>query len=101
MSQTGPRPSSGARYALEHCPEETGAVVYRGFVHLPDADVPVEVRFGEGGAAQARVEAAAIPAGGPAPAELERAAAALVKTAVKASASADRPPPRKVVRWRG
>ena len=116
MSQTSLRPRCGARYALEFFDEgssaqgaeapagesgKAGALVYRGFVHLPDADVPVEVRIAEGGAAQASVEAGAIPAGGPSPADLERMAAALVKTVVKSAAVADRPPPRRVVRWRG
>lgn len=107
------RPTAGARYVLERDPAggEVGEVVYRGFVHLPDADVPIEVRVRargeEGGSVAplapgvARVDAEAIPAGGPRPAELERMAAALVKAAVRSAGSADRDPPRKIVRWRG
>jgi hypothetical protein len=114
-AQTALRPSSGARYVLERVATESegGEMVYTGCVHLPDADVPVEVRLalpgagagaqgeGAGPGARARVDAGAVPQGGPSPAEIERMAAALVKVAVRSAAAGDRPPPRKIVRWRG
>ena len=124
-TQTVLRPSVGARYVLERAGEggeggegeeerEGGRaeIVYRGFVHLPDADVPVEVWVGARGEEEegrgapltpggARVEAGAVPAGGPSAAELGRMAAALVKAAVRSATSGNRPPPRKIVRWRG
>jgi hypothetical protein len=104
MSQTGPRPGAGARYALEQVDAvDPDILVYRGFVHFPGADVPIEVRLARSaqGVARVSLDAAAIPDGGPSAAHIERAAAALVKAAVKAAASAERPPPRKLARWRG
>lgn len=99
MTPSTRRPSAGARYVLERVGEAKGSVVYRGFVHLPDADVPIEVVCGEGVSAQ--VEADAVPAGGPEAAALARVAAALVRTAVRAAAASARTPPRRITRWRG
>ena len=39
------RPTAGARLALAKVEEAPDAVVYRGFVHLPDTDVPAEARL--------------------------------------------------------
>ncbi len=89
------RPSAGARYALEKAEETGETVIYRGFVHLPDADVPAEVRVERAGGASR----AALGPGGTA--EMEKAAAALVRAATKASVAAGSPLPRKIVRWRG
>ena len=109
MSQTESRPAAGVRYALSRVDGEGGGegqALYRGFAHLPGADVPIEVRVqapaGEGGAgaAEARVDEAALPEGAPEAAELAREAAALLKAAVRPALSAGRAPPRKVVRWR-
>lgn len=89
------RPSAGARYALEKAEETGQAVVYRGFVHLPDADVPAEVSVElPGGAARATLG----PGG---TAEMEKAAAALVRAATKACVAGGGALPRKIVRWRG
>lgn len=99
MSQTDARPSAGVRYALARA-EAGESVVYRGFAHMTGADAPLEVRIAASGAAEARVEAAALPEGAPAAAELEREAAALVKAAVKSASAAGRPPPRRITRWR-
>jgi hypothetical protein len=89
------RPSAGVRYALEKAEETSEAVRYRGFVHLPDADLPLEVRVDlPGGATHAEVG----PGG---TAEMEKAAAALVRAATKALVAAGGPLPRKIVRWRG
>jgi hypothetical protein len=99
VSQTEVRPSAGVRYALTRVEAGEGAV-YRGFAHLTGADAPLEVRIAASGAAEARVEAAALPEGAPPPADLEREAAALVKAAVKAAITAGRPPPRRITRWR-
>lgn len=102
MSQTNARPSAGVRYALTRVEAGEG-VVYRGFAHLQGADAPLEVRIATSGAAEARVEATALPEGAQAAhtvAEIEREAAALVKAAVKSASAAGRPPPRKVTRWR-
>jgi hypothetical protein len=92
------RPAFGARYAVDRVDGEPGAdVLYRGFVHLPDADLPLVVRVGEAGAT-AVVEAPSAPP--PARAELERAAASLVRAAVRAPLAEARTPPRRIVRWR-
>ncbi|AKT40435.1 hypothetical protein [Chondromyces crocatus] len=101
MSQTRSRPSAGVRYVVVL--ESGEEVVYRGFAFLPDADLPLEVRFAASGAATAKVDATALPSqgeGAPDVPELEREAAALLRAAVKASSTAGRPPPRRVVRWR-
>lgn len=103
MTQSALRPSSGARYVLERT-DGQGELAYRGFVHLPTADVPVEVRISAAtGAATATVAAEAIPVGGPLSAELERTAAALVRSVTKPAGAGpgQRSPPRKIVRWRG
>ena len=89
------RPAAGARYVLERVEETGEAVVYRGFVHLPDADRPVVVRVElPGGAPHA-----SLGAGGAA--EMEKAAAALVRAATRATVAAGGALPRKIVRWRG
>jgi hypothetical protein len=99
------RPASGARFALDWLgPGPGGGVgpvaLYRGFVHLPDADLPLEVRV-EASAAHALI---APDAGAHRPAaelrELERIAAALVRAAPKGPLAEGRPPPRRIVRWR-
>lgn len=91
MSAASARPSAGARYVLEKAEEGPLAVIYRGFVHLPDADVPMEVRVElPGGATSAR-------AAGAEAAALEKTAAALVRAATKGGGAL----PRKIVRWRG
>jgi len=93
MPATG-RPATGARYVLERTSEQPDCVVYRGFVHLPDADLALEVTVQvPGGATRAVLK------GGPA--ELERVASALVRSATKSAVHAGRPLPRKIVRWRG
>jgi molybdopterin-binding protein len=69
-------------------------LVYRGFAHLPDADV----------AAEARVELPAYVAtailGEGATRELERACAAQVRAVVKAALAEIGSAPRRVARWR-
>lgn len=92
------RPASGARFAVDRVDDEPGpGAVYRGFVHLPDADLPLVVRVGEAGAT-ATVDA---PAASPeARADLERVAASLVRTAARAPLAEGRRPPRRIVRWR-
>src|SRR5262245_44806952 len=91
MGATG-RPASGARYVLERASETAERVVYSGFVHLPDADIPISVEVAlPGGGTRAEV-------GEP---ELGRVAAALVRSATKSAVQAGRALPRKIVRWRG
>ncbi|MBK9263573.1 MAG: hypothetical protein IPM54_27680 [Polyangiaceae bacterium] len=97
------RPTAGVRYAVERSGEEGSVVTYRGFAHLPDADIPLVVRVEHDDAdgkttVVANVEDAAHVADGPG---LERAAAALVKAAARASRDAGRALPRRIVRWRG
>ncbi|MDI1437379.1 MULTISPECIES: hypothetical protein [Polyangium] len=108
MDASQRRPTAGVRYALVRGEgEEEGAgVTYRGFAHLPDVDLPLEIRVeqaGEGGAegranVAARIEGAAV---GVDVAGLEKAGAALVKAALRAARDAGRPMPRRIVRWRG
>jgi hypothetical protein len=105
VSAVGPRPSAGARYAVERAEDREDAVIYRGFVHLPDRDLPLEVHvarpsgattatLGEGSASLGAAEAVS-------GADLEKAAAALVRAATKAALASGGELPRKIVRWRG
>ncbi len=97
------RPATGVRYAVvrEGEPVQGEEVVYRGFAHRPDADVPLEVRIERpSGATRAEVTAAG-EARPPDAADLEKTAAALVRTATKAAIAAGEALPRKIVRWRG
>jgi len=92
---------------LERVDEPGAMSTYRGFAHLPDADLPMDVRVepaGEGSgegrtAVTARIDGAS--AEGVDVATLEKAAAALVKAAARAAKDAGRPLPRRIVRWRG
>lgn len=97
MSATG-RPTAGARFVLELAEETAAAVIYRGLVHLPGADVPatvtLELRDGAVRAARATLGEGGTP-------DLEKAAAALVRAATRALVAGGSPLPRKIVRWRG
>jgi hypothetical protein len=95
MSGATGRPTAGARFVLEKADETAAAVIYRGFVHLPGADVPAEVTVElPGGATRA-----ALGEGGSA--DLEKTAAMLVRAATKALVTTGAALPRKIVRWRG
>lgn len=105
MSSEGIRPRTGARYELtlaepggEGEAGDAGAsiLIYRGFVHMPEASIPVEVRI-EGGEARASLG----EGGGEDRNEVERLAAAFVRSATKGTAASGLHPPRKIVRWRG
>ena len=95
----GPRPSAGARYVLERAREDDDAVVYAGFVFLPDAELPIEVRVAlpSGAATAAHADGADPPAFA---AEIAKAAA-LVRSATRSAVAAGGALPRKIVRWRG
>ena len=86
------RPISGVRYAVERVPgdESAPSVRYRGHAHLPTEDIALEIT----------VELPACTTHAEGPPELAREIAALVKSAVKAAVSSNRPPPRRIVRWR-
>jgi hypothetical protein len=91
------RPAAGARLVVERAEEGAEALVYRGFVHLPEADVPAEVRVDPAppeGASPGKGVTVTLGPGGTR--EMEKWVAALVRAATKASS-----PPRKIVRWRG
>ena len=97
------RPTTGVRYAVERSAVDGRAVIYKGFAHLPDADVPLVVRVEEEGAdgrtnVVAKVDEAGFVGDGPA---IERAAAALIKAAARGARDAGRTLPRRIVRWRG
>ena len=94
------RPESGVRYVLARARVEPDRLVYEGFAHLPDADVPLVVEV-------------AIPAGTvhatskstegvteERAADLARNVAPLVRAATKAEIASGEAPPRKIVRWR-
>jgi hypothetical protein len=94
MSGITGRPTAGARLAVEKAEERADAVVYRGFVHLPEADVPAEITIElPSGATRAKLGELGTP-------ELAKAAAALVRAATKAPLAGGTALPRKIVRWR-
>lgn len=97
------RPTTGVRYAVERTGAEGKSVIYSGFAHLPDADVPLVVRVEEEDAdgrasVVAKLDDAVSVADG---AAIERAAAALIKAAARSARDSGRALPRRIVRWRG
>ena len=89
------RPTAGARLSVEKAEEGPAAVLYRGFVYLPDADVPAEARIDlPGGAVTVTLGAGGTP-------ELQKTAAALLRAATKSLLAAGSALPWKIVRWRG
>ena len=94
MSTTSQRPTKGVRYAVERIEEDASRVLYRGFVHLPDADLPLSVTLAlPDGTVRALLQ-------GSRP-DLEKMAAALIRSATKSALTAGVALPRKIVRWRG
>jgi hypothetical protein len=88
------RPSSGVRYVVERAEQTESRVRYQGFAHLPDRDLPLSIDID----LPAGATRASLPGGPP---ELEKAAAALVRSATRAAVAAGSALPRKIVRWRG
>lgn len=75
--------------------ESETTVSYRGSVHLPDADVPIDVTIDvPGGAVRATLGEGGTP-------ELTKTAVALVRAATKALVASGAPLPRRITRWRG
>jgi len=95
------RPTSGVRYAIERADEGGGTTVYRGFAHLPEASLALEVRVEEPEGGRANVTAVVEGGADVDAMGLSKAASALVKAAVRAARDAERPLPRRIVRWRG
>ena len=103
MDASQKRPTAGVRYAVERSADEGKVVIYSGFAHLPDADLPLVVRVEQDDAdgktnVVAKLEDTAGVVDGSA---LERAAAALIKAAARGAKDAGRSLPRRIVRWRG
>ncbi len=95
MSGVTGRPSAGLRLVVERAEESAEAIVYRGFVHLPAADVPAEARVElPGGAVSVTLGEGGTP-------DLVKTAAALVRAATKTPLAGGGAAPRKIVRWRG
>lgn len=100
MAAPSMRPHQGVRYAVERATAEGKTTVYRGFAHLPEQDIALEIRVEEGEGERASVTAKLDEIAGESRAELEKAAAALVKAAVRGAKDAGRALPRRIVRWR-
>jgi len=116
VSGAGIRPTSGVRYVLvreppseerEESEEKERAVVYRGFAHLPEEDVALDVRVElPSGATTAALTSSEGDSstrglgGAERNSELTKAAAALIRSATKAAVTSGGPLPRKIVRWR-
>jgi hypothetical protein len=45
VSNASLRPKNGARYRVERAEQDENRVIYRGFVHLPEADLPLSVQI--------------------------------------------------------
>jgi hypothetical protein len=89
------RPSTGARLSVVLSEQTETLAKYRGFVHLPDADVPIDVSIDvPGGAVRATLGEGGTP-------DLTKAATLLVRAATKAELAARAPLPRRITRWRG
>ena len=88
------RPSAGVRYVVERAEQTETRARYQGFAHLPDRDLPLSVEID-----LSTFASKASLSGGPP--ELEKAAAALVRSATRAAVAASSALPRKIVRWRG
>jgi hypothetical protein len=89
------RPTAGARLSVTRV-EEGGpeAAIYRGFVHLPDADIPAEARIDlAGGPVKLTLGDGGTP-------ELEKTATALLRAATKSLVAKGGALPWKIVRWR-
>jgi hypothetical protein len=109
VSGAGQRPASGARFVLERtgpiaaeaaaaAESESRELKYKGFIHLPDEDVAVEVKVElPSGATRGVLEGGE---GSERDKELARMAAAFVRSATKGGAATGGPFPRKIVRWR-
>lgn len=102
MDASQKRPMAGVRYAVERSDGDGTVVIYSGFAHIPDADIPLVVRV-EHDEAEGKTNVVAkiddaMGADGPG---MERAAAALIKAAARGARDAGRPLPRRIVRWRG
>ncbi|MRG90602.1 hypothetical protein [Polyangium spumosum] len=106
MDASQKRPTAGVRYVLVRGQEEASGATYRGFAHLPEVDLPLEIHVeppSEGGA-EGRTNVTARLEGAPEGVDalgLEKAGVALVKAALRAARDAGRPMPRRIVRWRG
>lgn len=100
MDASQKRPTAGVRYAVERKEVDGAAVIYSGFAHLPDADVPLVVRV-EDTDGRTNVVAKIEDAGVVDASALEKAAAALIKAAARGARDAGRSLPRRIVRWRG
>jgi hypothetical protein len=90
---SGERPKTGVRYALERVELTESGVTYKGFVHLPAADLPIEV---EVELPSLRVHRVLAEAGK----KLETMAGALVRSAVRSALAQGTLPPRRIFRWR-
>ncbi len=95
------RPTSGVRYALERTSADEHEVIYEGFAHLPDQDVPLRFRVALAGGGVAFAALARDEAPHPRTPEFAKVATSLVRAATKAEVMASLPLPRKIVRWRG
>ncbi len=88
------RPTAGVRLSVTRAEEGPAAVIYRGFVHLPDADVPAEARVAlPGGAVEVTLGEGGTPA-------LAKTATALLRAATKSLVASGGALPWKIVRWR-
>jgi hypothetical protein len=88
------RPTAGMRLRVEKVGDASDAASYRGFVHLPDADVPADVTIARpGGAVTVKLGDGGSP-------EMAKTVSALLRAATKGLADGG-DLPRKIVRWRG
>ena len=99
---SGKPPDNGQRFVLDHERGSDEPFIYRGTVETAERSIAVEVRV-----RLATQSADGLDAVGSAPeaadedrAELERLAAAMVRSALRSALKQGRRPPRRVKRWR-
>ena len=94
------RPANGVRYALTRSRIAPDHLVYEGFAHLPDADVPLTVRVDvpSGAVLATATPTESVPEDRAA--DLAKQVTPLVRAATKSEIAEGATPPRKIVRWR-
>jgi hypothetical protein len=93
MPIVGPRPESGVRVDAERPLGGGPPWHYAGHAATPDASFALDATLGEDGSVEVRLPPEA-------PAGLDEKVRLLLRAAFKHAQGEERPPPRRIVRWR-
>jgi hypothetical protein len=93
------KPTFGVRYVVDYVDGEgTAEARYHGMAHLPEGSIAIDLKVAPGGV---KAELAASPLLSPERRrELEKEAAALVRSATKSAIASGAVLPRRIARWR-